>query len=247
MILRLCLLAAAFLLWSFAHAKDAAHVNGEAISLGMLTLLSDSRTQGPLSGLQQDEHALLEDLITTELLSQAARSAGVDEVPRNKLELELAQKTLLSQLYVMDYMARLNISEEQLREAYDAIPARVMVQMQRWNFADAASAKAFLRSAMSGNLAKELAGQTEPWQALDAFAFGNTQQARDIKAGQWLPEPVEEAGTWTVWRCLERSEIAKPVFEVAREGLLQEISQQQLQQHIAQLREQATIKTFLKD
>ncbi|MDX1452738.1 MAG: hypothetical protein R3183_09290 [Oleiphilaceae bacterium] len=231
---------------SLVHAGDVVQVNGTPISDELVALLGESRAQGPLSGMGQDTSLLVEDLITTELLAQAAKAQGVDKVARHRMELELAHKTLLSQFYVMDFIDRLNISEQELRAAYDAVPEQIMVQMAYWEFESAEAARAFLsaqqQAAADVNTNDQNAENIEPWQSIDAFAFSALARTQNIQSGEWLREVIEQNGRWLVWRCMDRSTIAKPAFEVAKEGIRQELSQQRLQSHIAALKEQASIR-----
>lgn len=230
---------------SAADAQEiAAKVNEHAIPAAMLDLLANSRERGPFAGVVQQRAQLLEDLINTEVLYQAAKQAGIDQQEAVSLELELAHKTLLSQFYVMHYMDSLAIKEADLRALYDQTPDRIMVQMARWDFSDQTSAESFLNAARSGN-AQVTDGEIEPWQTADNYSFA--AQLDTLKQGDWLPQVSNNGQNWQVWRMMDRSKIAKPPFEQSREGLRQELAQQQLQGHIATLKEQASISRVTEE
>lgn len=235
-----------------SHAQDAsspeskgagavASVNGERISKGMLDFLGGKREQGLLSASPVQQEQLLNDLITTELLYQAALNAKTQEKPQNRIELALAHKTLLSQLYVMDFLANLDITEKMLRETYDSIQSPAMVHMKTWEFDSRGDAEKFLMKVADSNNAPELVGESQPWQALEYLPFANDPQAKSMNAGDWIREPVASGSIWQVWRCVERSEMTKPPFDDAREGIRQELAQEKLRAHIAELTDQALI------
>ena len=221
-------------------ADIAATVNGTAISEQTLEFLGSTREQGPLADMPSSRDVLLSDLLTTELLYQAALETKTHENPVVRIELELAQKTLMSQFYAMNYIAQLDIDDQTLRAVYDAIDTPVMLQMEYWEFENEAAAQAFLAKIGSG---KEPAttGTFEPWQALERFGFAHLPEANTLANGDWLMAPIQSSKSWQVWRCVERAEMQKPSFEEAREGLRQELGQQQLQAHIDQLRQNADI------
>ncbi len=225
---------------SSVQAQDVVvHVNDHEISSAMLNLLAHSREKGPFAEVAHNREQILHDLINTELLYQAAKQAGIDQQEEASLELELAHKTLMSQLYVMQFMESLPIEEDALRALYDATPDRIMVQMARWDFPDQAAAQQFLKSVSAGETPVP-EGEVEPWQSSDNFGFAD--QLSTLNKQDWLPEVVKSEHGWQVWRIIDRSKISKPPYERARESLRQEVAQQQLQGHIAKLKEQAKIR-----
>ena len=234
------------------ESNVVASVNGTAITSDMVNFLSASREQGPLSGLERDRKELLESLITTELLFDQAKQAKLEDNPLVSLELELAKKTLLSQLYVMRFMDQLVIDEAVLRAEYDSQSTQAMVQMEFWRFDTKAEAQTFLdeleRSPNKRNPEKaNQNGEIQAWQLFSDYSFSSLPEAESLSSGQWLLVPVKSDSGWQVWRCLEKSLIPMPSFEASREGLRQEIASQRLQQHIASLRSQAQIKLYRQD
>jgi len=219
----------------------AAIVDGHSISTAMLKFLGQSRTQGPLSNMQQSQAQILDDLITTELLAQAAIRESVDTLPNHQLELELARKTLLAQMYVKQFMAQATPSEEEIKKAYHSTPDQVMVQMGYWEFGTQKQALEFL-SQQHHNA--QLAPKDEhimPWQPLDSLPFANLAINQGLTQGDWLNEVIETGTTWRVWRCMNYSKIEKPPYPEARDAIIQDQTQQLLSIHIEALRNQAEI------
>lgn len=239
----LCLSAGSLL----AEEQVLARVNGQAITADTLAVLQDSRQQGPLSDLEQNQHELLDSLITTELLFSAAKQAKLDTNKYIALELELAHKTLLSQFYVMQYMDQLNFDEAILKAAYDAQAPEKMARMAYWSFDSKAAAETFLAKAQNDTTGTLDAGEELPWQTLENYPFAHLPETATLANGQWLSVPIQDELGWMVWRCLETSTIPKPTFEDAREGIRQELATQRLQAHIESLRADATIQNFLQD
>lgn len=219
-----------------------ARVNGQNITSEMLSVLQGSRQQGPLADFEQNKAELLDSLITTELLFNAAKKAGLENNKDITLELELAHKTLLSQFYVMQYMDQLVFDEATLKAAYDAQQPEIMARMAYWSFDNKTAAEAFLAAAQDGKPDPSLPGEELPWQTLENYPFAHLPETATLSDGQWLSVPVQDEIGWMVWRCLESSTIPKPPFEEAREGIRQELASQAMQTHITQLRAQADIQ-----
>lgn len=222
-------------------SKPAAKVNNSIIKQSTLDLLSQSRSNGPLSALKQNQNEILQDLITTELLNQAAKLKGTNLKPKHKIELELAQQTLLSQLYVKDFMDELDIQESELLAIYKATKDRVMVQMRYWDFSSKEEAIKFITDFSELSEAQLPPGNTDAWQAMDSLPYAH-QAYQDIKqAGDWLTQAVQHKKRWRVGRCENYSTIKKPPFEHVKESIRQEIAQEKLQAHIKELRKSAII------
>ncbi len=229
---------------AFADDQLLARLNGQAISKEMLTVLSTSRQQGPLSDLEQNQDELLDNLITTELLFTQAKKLKLDSNKAIAMELELAYKTLLSQFYVKQYMDQLVFDEATLKAAYAAQAPQAMVRMAYWAFDTESEARLFLDAMKTRQGAVFTPGEELPWQALENYPFAQLPEAKTLAEGQWLSIATRDEIGWLVWRCLERSAIPKPPFEDAKESLKQELASLRLQEHIADLRAKASIEYF---
>lgn len=222
-------------------------VDGKNITADMLSVLQGSRQHGPLADLEQNQNELLDSLITTELLFNAAKQARLEQQKDIALELELAHKTLLSQFYVKQYMDQQVFDESTLKAAYDIQKPALMARMIYWSFDNKANAETFLSKAMNGQVPPASMGEELPWQTLENYPFAHLPEAATLKDGQWISVPVQDELGWMVWRCLESSTIPKPSFEDAREGIRQELATQRLHSHIEQLRAQAHIQRPRRD
>lgn len=230
-----------------ADEQVLASVDGVEITSDMMSVLQGSRQHGPLSGLDQSQKALLENLITTELLYKQAKENKLDVKKDIAIELELAHKTLLSQFYVKQYMDQLSFDETTLKQVYDAEPPRTMARMTYWPFDTKSAADTFLEKAMSEQFSSLPPGEEQPWQPLESYPFAQSQVVTNLKEGQWLPAPSQDQNKWLVWRCLEISAIPKPAFEDVKEDIRQELASKSLQKHIETLRASASITTLMQD
>jgi len=229
-----------------ADDQILAHVNGQAITTDMMTVLSGSRQQGPFSGLEQNHNELLDSLITTELLFNEAKKIKLDANKQISMELALAHKTLLSQFYVKRYMDQLEFDEAALKAAYDAQTPHVMVRMAYKAFDNKRAAEAFLLQAKTGQAGAVADSEELPWQALENYPFGQFPEAHSLTGGAWLSVPTEDETGWLVWHCLERSAIPKPPYEDSLEGIKQELAAMHLQKHIENLRAHAQIHKVIQ-
>ncbi len=219
--------------------EKLAEVNGFPIYKETLSILAGSRENGPLAEMGANTDQLLDDLITTELLFQEAQNSELHKQKKIALELELAHKTLLAQLYVMHFIDSIALDENTLKTTYEQQEPKLMLRMVFWTFDNKANADAFLAKADLNTISS---GEELPWQELANLPFSGSTDAKQLQTGQWLASPIEFESQWLVWHCLESSNIPKPPYEEYREAIKQELASEQLQQHIADLQQKAKVR-----
>jgi peptidyl-prolyl cis-trans isomerase C len=123
---RLALSAVSVAILAFAaQAADAPGlapdltVNGKAISQNQVTLMSgnfvaDKSTPGP-----EARAAARAELITQEVLAQAARKAGLDKAPGVVDQLAFQERSILSKAYLENYFDKNPVTEDALKASYE--------------------------------------------------------------------------------------------------------------------------------
>lgn len=117
----------ALLLAHGALAADAATpglaadviVNGKPISQNHITLMSSNFVSDKSKPGPDARGAARAELITQELLAQAARKEGLDKSPTVADQLAFQERSILSKAYLENYFEKNPITEESLKAAYE--------------------------------------------------------------------------------------------------------------------------------
>ncbi len=108
-----------------ATEKSVALVNGVAIPQARLDFalkMAAAQKQPDSPELRAD---IRKQLITLEVLSQAAAKAGLDKQTETKERIEYARQNILADMFVQDYMKSHPISDDVVKQEYESIKARV--------------------------------------------------------------------------------------------------------------------------
>jgi peptidyl-prolyl cis-trans isomerase C len=94
-------------------------VNGHPISNNHVTLMSTNFSPEKTLPGAEARNAARAELITEEVLAQAALKDGLDKKPQIADQLAYQQRAILSRAYLEDYFAKNPISEESLKSSYE--------------------------------------------------------------------------------------------------------------------------------
>jgi peptidyl-prolyl cis-trans isomerase C len=200
-----------------------------------------------------DRTQLIEDLVGMEVLVQKAREIGLHQRPQVIADLELQQKTLLSEYMVREIIKDIKIdpaevtarhaaqkSEPQhrishilLRNEVDAKAA--VAELDRGaSFEKVAAARSIDRS---GGKDGSLGWLTEN-QMLEPIAI----MVRSLSPGTHAHQPVHTEFGWHVIRLHESREFKKPLNEQLKNELRAEILQEKVDLRLRQLRQPAKVE-----
>jgi len=218
-----------------------ATVNGKALSVDMYEFLLGSRqrdslenTEFAISPEEQSEHAsqTAHDLVMTEVLAQEAQRQNVHLIPANKIELELAHKTLLAQLLVRQIMADIKVDDNSIQAAYDAQIETTLYRFNLWFAPDRDQADQLLQSLLSQNEQAIRENPIErietPWLEADEIDPQVLPKLESLKENEFLVEPVPQDGFWKVVQVIDKNVIRKPPFEEAKDMIKAELIQAQV-------------------
>lgn len=236
-----------------------ATVNGETLSQDMFQFLLGARDsenspmgEHPDMTPQQKRASVAQDLVLTEVLAQEALRKKIDARADNRIELELARKTLLAQLMVQEIMAGLSVSDEAVRQAYDAEPATTLYRFNLWMAKTEKEAQKLLtelKNVHSGDEGQKRAQLDQaypkietPW--LDQSELDPEVVARltEVEAGDFLEQAVFQDDIWKVVQVIERDIFEKPSFEEAKEVIRAELIQAEVDLAIQRLSQQSKIQ-----
>lgn len=198
---------------------------------------------------------LVDDLVLTELLAQEANKRGVDKLPRLLAEAAIQYKTLLGQTLIQEEIATMNISEEDIRQRYDAIPLKFKYGLRAINVTTQEEVDQVLTQLNAGAEFEALANSYTPenkkqdggwlgWLRSSQMEPQQIEAVQSLKVATFTSVPVKTRAGWRFLYLEGRKELDKTPFNRARDWILNEIQQIRVQVLLAELRQNAVIEIF---
>lgn len=206
--------------------------------------------------------ALLDQMIATTLVAQAARKSKIQDDPRAKRHLALVQDQVMAQIYV-DKLIAGGINEQKLKAKYDKFmkdaPPREEVNARHILLANEADAKAAVEELKKGADFATLASQksTDPagktsggdlgWFTRDQMVPEFADAAFKLKKGEVTDQPVKTQFGWHVIKLEDRRMAKPPSFEQMRAQLADELAREIVAERMKELKTAARIEVFNAD
>lgn len=243
-----------------AEDPVVAIVNGESIRTSEMNLFYNSLPQQyrqqPMVSLYD---LLIEGLIETRLLAQAARRAGMMDDPLVKQRLAFFTNDVLQRSY-LDQLLAAEVTEKRLRAAYEAATANQPGGEEEVNarhilLEDEAAARAVIEDLDAGGDFASLAqtrstgpsgsnggdlGYFTKEQMVAPFA----EAAFALNPGEYTKQPVQTQFGWHVIKVEDRRVTAPPTFEESQAELSRQIGRDFTTAFMAKLAESAEISRF---
>lgn len=240
---------------AFAEEKSAAVVNGVAIPQERVELNVKGAVAQGRADTPELRKAIRDDLISREVMAQAAVKAGLDKNADVTQEMDMARQSVLVNAFVQDYVKKHPISEEQLKQAYENLKAKlgdkeynarhILVKTE-------AEAKAIIAKLGKKEKFEQLAKQSIDtgsaehggslgWTVPKNFVEPFANALLNLKKGEYTKEPVQSQYGWHVIRLDDVRPLKVPSLEELKPQLQQRLQQQELQKAIADMRTSAKI------
>ncbi len=263
------LLAAACLLQSPLHAQEAKTAAKPAAKPGVLATVNgvaipaaraEALVQAQLSHGQQDTPQLREavrnDLVTREMIAQAAKKKGFDKKPEVLSQFELSRQGILVNAYLQDFVASHPVSDEVVKNEYDNI-VRAMGNKEykaRHILVDKESeAKDIIARLQKGEKFDELAKQSKDpgskdrggdlgWAAPGGYVKPFADALMALEKGKFSATPVKTEFGWHVLQLDDVRDLKHPPLDEVKPQIQQRLQQQAIDRHIAELRAKTRIE-----
>ncbi len=227
-----------------------ATVNGSEITLGhMIVLMERLPQQYQQLPNEQLFDGILDQLIDQAMISDSISSSAETDPERVKLVLENERWAILSN-QVVDSLTKEGVSDEELQQAYDAMPAQPEYQASHILVETAEEAEELVEALNGGadfaELAKEKStGPSGPnggslgWFGPGAMvpSFDAAVQAMEVGS---ISDPVQTQFGWHVIRLNDERD--KPALEDAREELTNTILSGKIKEALDEMRAGASIE-----
>lgn len=250
--------------YSILHASDAfqASVNGKPINHDTVMYLVHEKQKlnggNPLNpdghtfSYQQDKQQVINDLIESEILAQAAIQFGVQSTQEFKVKQRMQSNTLLAQIYLTNYRAQLKIEEQTIQARYQAMPLKHQYLMSRIKVDNIEAGKAALNALNRGQLFSDVADKysleanKKPGGLLGNMTQGQLPEVlwnalQNLKESQYSHQLIKSRKYWYLLYLTKKEVLPKKSYDRMRGRLENDLRQESLLKHVETLRMQAKI------
>ena len=237
-------------------ADAAATVNGKAIKqswVDFITKDAQARGQKPSDGMR---NAIINELVGSELAYQEAQKQGLDKDPDFKTSSELANRKMLVNVFLQDFMKKNPVTEADTKAAYEdykkelgdkEYSARhILVKTE-------AEAKDVLAQLKKGDdfakVAKEKSldpGSKEKGGDLGWFSPAGmvkpfSDAVTSLKKGETTSAPVQTQFGWHIIKLVDTRAAQVPSYDKVKDGLERTLQQRKLEKMMIGLKDKAKI------
>lgn len=241
-----------------AKEDTVAIVNGTAISKTTFKTLEDEiaiRAQGQKFPKKQ----LLEELIQRELLVQDAQKKHLDQSSEVKARIDMAERSLLSQADLQDYLKANPITDADLKVEYDKEIAKMSgteYKARHILVKTEDEAKKLIAELTKGAKFEDLAkkhsldpskdqGGDLGWFAEGQMVEPFSKAVASLEKGKFTQAPVQTQFGWHVILREDSRAQTPPAFEAVKEQLRPMLQQQKVQTMLEGLRKQAKVEILM--
>ena len=238
-----------------------ARVNG--VELHQSDVLAAQRSlpqqyrQAPLAQIYPQ---LLDQLVTTELVTEAAQKAKFNDDPEVKKQTAEFERRAMREAWLQHVVAE-TATDQRLHEQYQKYlkdhPAREEVKASHILVANEGEAKSIIAQLDKGAdfaaLAKQHSSDSSKDSGGELGYFGKEDMVPEFSAaafklakGQYTETPVKTQFGWHVIKVEDRR-VAQPSFSEVKEELTDSLAREAIGERIKQLRAGAKVQTFTLD
>src|SRR3989338_8608239 len=241
---------------AFAQDKSAALVNGVSIPQARIDLRVKAAAAQGQADSPELRKAIREDMINIEVMVQEAVKLGLDKNADVAQQVELAKQSVLVGAFVHDYAKNHPISEDQLKQEYDKLKAKlgnkeyntrhILVETEAGAKDIIAQlgkkAKFEKLAAKSKDTGSAAQGGSLGWAVPGNFVPEFANALLNLKKGEYTKIPVQSQFGWHVIKLDDTRELKVPPFEEVKAQLQQRLQQQSIKKAIDELRAKAKIE-----
>jgi len=241
------------------EASTVLLVNGKEITPELFSLHRSTKRipQGDQVDNKKMQSAVLNELVNLIVLSQDAESKGLDKKSLIQAQLDFTRIRLLANQAMADYLKQHEVSEADLRQAFDQRYKGKKSQESRVRHILSATeeeAQSVIAELKAGKdfaeLAKTRSSDTSAsnggelgWLSPGQIDSAVDEALKNMKAGEFSEQPVKSKFGWHVLLVEEVRDLPEPTFAEMRDSLKQGLQQQRVSEYIKALREKAQLET----
>src|SRR5229473_3587331 len=206
-----------------APASKAVTVNGKPIPKSRLDFIVKQRaTQGQPDN-EQARKAILDNLITQEVVAQEADRRGFSKNADVRAQLELMRQQVLVQAVVQDHLKTHPVKDEEMLAEYNKVKA----------------SRGDKESKDPGS--KDKGGDLD-WNTPSTFVKPFADALSKLEKGKYTETPVQTQFGWHVIQLDDVRSMQFPAFDTVKQQLLSRMQEQEVQKFVGELRSKANIQ-----
>lgn len=242
------------------HSADTstvlATVNGVPITNDMFRAYVRSLAGGQEPQLDaQRRQLVLNHLIDMEVLAQEARKTGLEKQATVAADLKILNTSLLANQLVQQYLSQHQVTENQVKAAYDAMIKTVPSTQYRARHILVATQqqaediiKQLNHGANFAALAKKYStdstaaqGGQLPWFSPSDMVPAFSAAVAQLKKGEYTQQPVHTQFGWHVIQLEDTRSVPPPSLDSSREQLTNNLQGQEIEAYVNTLRQGAKV------
>ena len=231
-------------------------VNGKAIPKSRLDFIVKQRVAQGQPDNEQTRKAILDNLITQEVVAQEAERKGLAKTADVRTQLDLLREQVLAQALFQDYIKTHPIKEEQMLAEYNRVKAtrgdkeykarHILVDKED-------EAKEIIAKLKKGEKFEDLAKQSKDpgskdrggdldWNPPSTFVKPFSDALVKLEKGKFTEVPVQTQFGWHVIQLDDVRTTPFPAFDAVKRQLASVLQEQEVQKYINGLRAKAKIQ-----
>ncbi len=233
-----------------------ATVNGKPISQQTLDFHMQQRNlRRPGNSQEEDQSKILEEIVSLELMQQAAVDQGIDKRPDIAMQLEHQRRAFLAGVAVQEFVANNPASEADTKAIYDERfgAAGKEYKARHILLKTEEEAKNIIGELDKGGDFAELAkehstGPTGPnggdlgWFSPSQMVAPFSEAVAKLENGQYAKEPVKTQFGWHVISLEDSRDATPPAYDDVKDQLEMMVQNQKLQDYLQQMRSSANVQ-----
>jgi peptidyl-prolyl cis-trans isomerase C len=232
-------------------------VNGVAVpEIEARIVLEDRRASGAADSPAL-QNSVRTQLVARELFAQQARKQGLDKDKALLARIRMSNEEIVARAYQLDYLAKHQIAEDQVRKEYDTTKQRSgdkEFHLRQLILASEDEAKGVIARLRGGESIQSLAASSRDESSrnrggdLGWIAQGNllpqfAEAAAKLSKGQYTPQPVKSPAGWHVLLLEDQRPFVMPPYDGKMQAQLrQALARQVLSAHLAELTKASKIE-----
>lgn len=238
-------------------ADSVATVNGKPIKQSIYDVISKDITANGQKIDDNTKSAIINELISSELIYQEAQKQGLDKQPDFVVREELARRKLLTSAYLQDYVKKNPVSDADTKAAYEQYKKaygdkeysarHILVKTE-------AEAKDIIAQLNKGGdfakIAKEKSidpgskdkGGDLGWFSPASMVKPFSDVAVNLQKGATSANPVQTQFGWHVIKLVDVRPAQPLPYEKLKDGIQKNLQQRNLEKMMADLRSKAKIE-----
>lgn len=240
-----------------AQAADPATVNGKPIQQSLIDyIIKSANTQGKaIDG--NARAAILEKLITTELIDQEAQKSGLDKQADFQLKEELARRELRINAYIEDFIRKNPVADSAVQSEYDRLKGQLSGKEYKASHIlvktedeakriisqlDMGTAFAQLAKEKSIDTGTQKNGGDLGWFQPEGMVKPFSTAVSSLQKGRYSASPVQTEFGWHVILLEDVRDTQPPNYDAVKEEIRNDLQRRQLEAMVNGLRAKAKIE-----